>query len=529
MRTIVTVLAVALIASQLVGTAAAQQTTPLTDTPPPSETEAQQTPPLPEAPTVPEVTPVFNLSDFILSTRSIVLTRFLRFFTINPTKDAELTASIGNALLLTALRQQAAGETNRATNTLAKYERETELLRTLVETIQPQNTDPATSTFLTNLAIDRAVSMAALEATVPAPAVPGVQPTDLASKLIAAQAKVLRDIARSLEQETDPVERNKKLAAIFEHYAKKQAKLEAKLAKKMLLADRLDDETEDDALETDLDEQEDEALRDADELDEVQTTQLLIQLAAIDDRRRATILTKLLQRVPTEAKGGVEQAIDQLVSQELAEAGDDQEAINQLVDGHSRSAVVQEKILEKLKEHADEPTKQKLDAAKKQVEKQREAAKKIDEKKQEDSKQKQDESNDKDATKDDDDEAESDTKIKSGAAPTSTTTPSPAESTPSSRGSSGSSSTPVAAQKETIEIKVVDDGTFDKTSHSAERGAELTVKFKNETETSRTLTLSNGKSATVGKGETTISAFTFDAALTFTASGVSGSGTISVK
>ncbi len=473
------------------GLAAAQEETPTVD----RSTEAT-------------TTVGFDTSDFSHTTRSIVLTKLRRFFTLSESKDAELTDAIANTLLLKAMEQQAAGQADQATGTLAKYQRESELLTTLVETIQSNTAHEGTQAFLAEFATDRAVQLAAIEATLAT----NSGTNDLAGKLIAEQSKTLRDIVSVLEKEVDPVQRDEKLAKVFEHYAKKQAKLEAKLAKKLSLAARLDDETDDDELETDLEQEEDEALDEADELDEDGADELLDELDELEPSRRAAVLTKLLAKVPDAARGSIEHAIDQLVKSELQLANGSEAALKAFVESHSGSKAIQDKVIDRLKEHADEPTKKRVEAVKQAVEQERETAKKDDEK------TKEDEQRSAERAKEAEQQAVDQEKEVQDR---SSTTP------PSSSTSPSAATTEV--EKEMIELKVDEDGSFDQTSYSVKRGALLTVKFKNESPTTRTLTLSNGKTASVGKGETSIAAFNFDAALTFSVSGVYGSGTITVK
>jgi hypothetical protein len=452
-------------------------------------------------------TVVFEADDFAHTTRSIVLTKLRRLLTFSDRKDAELTDAIANSLLLKAMEQEQEGSTEQADATLTKYQRESGLLSALVTELQRLTTDEATQTFLASFATDRAVQVAAIEATLTTNA----GSRDIAGKLVAEQSKTLREIAKVLENETDPVKRDEKLADVFDHYSKKQGKLEAKLAKKLALAAKLDDETDDEELETELEQEEDGVIDDAAELDETTTDDLIAELDEIEPGRRAAVLTKLLAKVPDKAKLSIENAIDQLVKSELSSTSGGEAALKEFVDSHSDSTEVQDKVIDRLKEHADEKTKKKVEAVKKQVEQEREVTKKANEATEESEKkaveQQSDQGND---TKDD-------------------------ASSDSTRGSSSSaepsSSTPTTTEvvKETIEIKADEEGKFDKTSLSVKRGAQLTVKFKNESYTSRTLSLSNGKSVTVGRGETTIAAFSFDDTLTFTVTGVSGSGTISVK
>ncbi len=472
----------------------------------------------------PRVSVEFEADDFAHTTRSIVLTKLRRFLTFSDRKDAELTDAIANTLLVKAMEQEAAGEPDSADVTLAKYQRESDLLSSLVDELQASTTDDeATQAFLAAFATDRAVQVAAIEATLAT----NVGSRDVAGKLVAVQSKTLREIAKVLEDEADPIERVKKLAEVFEHYSKKQTKLEVKLAKKLALAAKLDDETDDAKLEDELEQEEDEAVEDAAALDETTIDDLLAELDELEPSRRAAVLTKLLAKVPDQAKLSIENAIDQLVKSELASTSGDEAALKEFIDGHSDSAEIQDKVIDRLKEHADEKTKKKVEAVKKQVEKEREAAKKADEKAQEEQKrtdeqvkEAEEKAAEEETSKDDETEDTSD-----GSSGSSSNT----SSSSATQSSTPSTTTTQEAQKETVEITVDEDGSFDKTNFSVGKGSQLTVKFKNESSTSRTLTLSNGKSATVGKGETTIAAFGFDTPLTFTVSGVSGSGTIAIK
>ena len=456
---------------------------------------------------------VFEADDFTHTTRSVVLTKLRRFFTVSKSKDAELTDAITNALLMTAMKQQAAGNASQANATLAKYQRESELLASLVTTLQSNTDNAATQQFLSELTTDRVVQLAALESSLGTAG----DSADLATKLASEQAKVLREIVKVLEQETDPVERDQKLAELFDHYDKKQTTIEAKLAKRLALTAKLDDETDDALLEADLDQEEDSAVEEAGKLDETSVDDLLAELDEVAPSHRAALLTKLLEKVPAGAKLSIENAIDQLVKAELQSSSTNDAALKAFVDSHADSTEIQDKVIDRLKEYADPATKKKIETIKKSVEADRESAKKAAERAKEDA-QKASESSDSNGAQDSQDDRS--TEESSGER-------SQASGTTSSTASESSSSTEV--QKVTVEIKVGEDGKLEGANQSVKKGSTLTVKFKNESETARTLSLSNGKSATIGKGETSITAFTIDTALTFTISGLSSTGTISVQ
>jgi hypothetical protein len=469
----------------------------------------------------------FSESDFNQTSSSIIWTKLRRFFTRNPQKDAELTQAIRNTLLVQVNEQLQAGEINNATDILTKVLRETVFLEKLVTTLQTQTDNTEVQSFFNSFVTDRALELALLEDSL----VRGEGSSQLAEKLLSEQAKVIRDIVAVLERETDPARQSEKLNQIFNRYTQKLAQIEQKVAKKLTLTADLDAASDDAGLERELDKQEDSILESTTAFDESQIRELSRLLGELEPTERLIVLTKLLETVPAASQVELETALNSLTEQILSENGGDANRLRSTLETSRRSSAVQERIIERLKEHADEATKQRLEDIKEAIEAEREAAKQAAERERNDNQDTDDDANEEDSTdtnQEDDTTDDDDLKLSPNdteEADTETATPRPT----SSSTASPTSSTTTNSARETLEIKVK-NGVFGKTTFTVEQGTIITLKFKNEDETSRTLTLSNGiSSRPIAAGEASLTSFTADQGVTFTCTGVSGSGTIQIQ
>lgn len=445
---------------------------------------------------------VFTKSDLSGFSRSITLTKFRRFFTRNPIKRGELTTQIANALFLKAQEQEAAGQTAQAAVTLSKFEIEADRLQTIADTISANTTNPEVQAFLSTLATDKAVQLAELQLT---PSGTSASSQALASKMVSLQSKTLRDIVRILEKDMPEDERQAKLEKIMAKYTEKEAKIDARVERKLALTKELKDTTSDDELEQEIEDQEDETLDEAKELETDELNTLAAKLGSDPHAHSLAVLEKLLLRVPEAAKAGIENAIQAILNVQIKDLEQNPDGIDNFLDKASVNSEIRAKVLERIKGKASESLKQEIESEKKKEETRLETQKKTLDKAKAKAKK------------------ESERKLERG---NNTQAPEPrtqSTSTPKSVESG-------ASQEQTeIEVKVK-DGKFDKTSYAVKNGASVTVRFKNEDSTARVLTLSNGKaSSSISAGETKLLAFTISGTVTFIATGVSGSGSITIQ
>lgn len=439
---------------------------------------------------------------FTASSRApLVWLRFRRFLSFNPVKDSELTLAITNRLLVEAQAQHSS-QPARAAMTLESFARETTILQGLTATILEKTQNPQVSIFLDTLLTDKTLHLSLLESIKPASA------SELSRKIVTTRAKTLRDIVEVLEEPNiSSAERQHKLDRIMQKYTEKETKIDRKIAKKLAFKDDLDVETDDPELEDELANEEDETLEEAvNELDKDELADFANELSRKEGNQGLVVLQKLLMAVPESAKSGIETAIDAVIVGRIESFRQNPATIEELLNEHSGSSKIRTLLLERIKEQAnDENLKQQVELikakpeerAKKTKELQKETEKKASEKEKEDTK-KQIENQEE--------------------------TSSP-EAKPSEQSEVKSSSSPeIKSESTTVEIKIKEDGTLDKTSYTVKKNSLVTAKVESAFTSSITVSFGDGLgSVTVSKEDKkTLNPFVITNTVSFTANGTTG-------
>lgn len=423
-------------------------------------------------------------------TRSIALTKFRRLFTRNQVKRGELTAAITTALLKKAQAAQADGDIDKTNKALNQYAKEIQTLETIVTTIQANTADNSVQLFLEGVAADQARILALLQDSDKS------EKGEVATKFVEIQAQALKSIVRILEKDMPAAEREKKLTQVMAKYNRKLTNVEEKMAKLNLLDD-IDAETENEELETELENESEDVVRDAaDELDDSELKSLAEKMDDNENGQTFVRLELLLANVPESAKTGIETAIDVAIADKLKRFNDDPTLLEAFAATLSGSAADKEKVLERIKEKSSPALKQSIEKEKTKVERQRESDKKTLESKRESEKQRSE-------------KATEGTKSESSAVPQTTATP--------------------ETQSSTIEIKV-EDGKLEQSSFLVRKNSKLTIKFKNEDDTVRAVRVSSGlTSPSVANGEVSQYIGVITDTLAFTVTGINDSGTITAQ
>ncbi len=500
-----------LLISVLVGQAAAQ-TPEVTTTPSPLAATAS---PSPEAtvatsPTIaPSVSPAVTASPVV--SPSLIPGRFaifrLRVSRIFAKKDSarrgELTRQIAEALYARVLADAAAGETGLVAQGLDRYNREANLIETIVDVLKANTTDPTIIAFLDQVALDKSAQLAALDALQTSSGTGNA--TSIANKIIATRAKAIRSLVKVLDNSTLTEEqRQEKIAKIMNKYSEKETKIEEKISKRLAFKTELATASEDETILTSLDTAEDTVVAEAEELTDDQRASLLTSLNALDSDHSLAVLLKLRDRVPEAAQAGIDTALNAHLDQKIKTLEANPQALKALAALKSLSPELREKILERLREKSSEKLKKEIET---HLEKVKDDGKKRELKKKE--------------------TTSGTSKIQQR-----TVSPKPTSSSPlaSSPKTSEQTATPTV-QATTVEIKVK-DGALDKASYLVDRNSKLTIKLKNEDSKPYTFALASGRTqAMAALSEVSMPSFLFAGTLGFTVKGdaVQLSGTLEAK
>lgn len=292
--------------------------------------------------------------------------KFQRFFVRNPLKRSELTAKIVTALYEKAKEQQAAGNTEAATTTLAKYERESDYLDTVIDTVNASTTDPQVHTLLDQIVTDRAAVLVELQ-----------QEDSLASQLLAKkathlEAKTLQRIVKLLERDMPEAKREERLAKLQTYYGKHAGKLTRPAdssVHELELIDALNAATSSATLSAALEKREDKVVEEVAQLDSEAVESIASQLRSQGEdelrqiRRSLIVLEKLLAKVPDPAKPAIEAAIDTIAGNAARKLETDSASISTFVDDKSGSSEVHDQVMDRVKEKVKPEVSQKLEAA----------------------------------------------------------------------------------------------------------------------------------------------------------------------
>ena len=447
------------------------------------------------------------LSHALHQTRSVLISKIARFFSFTVEQKAAYTQGIANALLKQTVALEQTGNLAAAKISEQNYEHESKLLTEYIDSLQKSTHTAENKKALNELTTDRTVELRVLEHEVEQAELP-----DLHQQFVDRRSSVLKEVTNILEDvpSTDQAGLVQQLSDTF---------ATATLDRSGHLADQLEFTglvsltSTDDKLKTQLEAADNVAISNQLPTTPQELKDLVEQLDhSTDIQRRLNNLLKINDLVPAASQAELTSAIDR-VAKQLIEKNPDQ-ALEKAIKETERSADLRQKVLEQLKEHADEPTKQLIEQLQKQNEQQREDAKQANEQ----LKQAQEKA----------DEAAKHANEKTTEQKTQKTETSNSSQESNSTSSDTTSST--ESQHETIEIEVKNGAYDGNTSFSVKTGTILTVKFKvDDDTTTRTLTLSNGQSGQASpKSETSLSSFSFNAPLTFSVSGVAGSGTITI-
>lgn len=440
---------------------------------------------------------------FIADTRApIGWLRFRRFLSLDPVKDSELTLAIANRLLTDALKQHE-DQPEQAVRKFDSFTRETELLQSAVKSIPVSSQNISSANFLNTYFTDKTAQITLLESISPSAA------AHLSQKILEARAKTYHDLTEILEKpDLSEAERSRKIDRIMQRYTANEAKIDRKIAKKLAIKNSLDEETEDEGLEDELAAKEDDVLEEAsrslDEKDEL--SDFIDELKRKEGDRSLVILQKLLATAPESSKSGIETAIDAVIASKSDSFRRDPAAVEQMINEHSGSDKIRTLLLERIKEQSkDEDFKQQIELikakpserAKKTKELQRETEKKAAEKLKEDAKKKVESS-----------EESRSTDATSSEAPEIKASPSPE----------------IKNESVTVEIKIKENGTLEKTSYKVKKGSSVTVKAESAYLEPITIQFDDGLgSLSVKKEEKkSLSPFVISGSVSFTVNGVAG-------
>lgn len=453
-------------------------------------------------------TPTTILQHTTHRTRSIWLSKIARFFTRSTDKKAEYTQGITNTLLIQTLSEEAAGNSKAALRDELQYEQESTRLSDYIHTLQQSIRTNDDQSKLQGMVNDRAIELRALEAETEQ----NVE-AELHVKLARHKPKLTIELTDTLEH-TSSTDQATWLAELINAFTSADLSSVDELAHHLALTAAIDNTSTDTRLKNALEAADNVILGNQQSLTEAEANDLADQLElTVDETHSLVDLEKLTDHVQDTAKITLLATVDR-ISKKIAESKDVDSAIQALLKESEHSAELQTKILDHINEHANETTKRSIESFRHQVEQNNEQAKQAiemiqhaQEKASEAAKQSEEKHN---RTQNQETRSSNDSSKISE--------------------SQDHSNTDTEVDRETIEIEVK-NGAFDgNTSFSLRSGTVVTVKFKVDDNTARILTLSNGQTSDpIANKEVALASFTLTTPVTFTVSGVSGTGTIGLK
>lgn len=434
--------------------------------------------------------------------------RFRRFVTRDTLTDAKLSLALTNRLSTLAVdRPQKSDEL------LEEYVDEQDRLEEQTGEVLASLNSTGNAEFVDDLLGDQTRQVTLLD--------------DLATtraddeSLVTTRTGTLQDITAVLaDTRIEQEEQQQKIDDIVDVYSEDAPTLPEKYTEQLGYKDDLDDVTDDLLLEDALADEEDEIVdAAATELSTDELADFVAELRRQEGEESLVVLEKLLSLAPDAARSGIETAIDAIVATQIASFQQDPTLIDQFLLDHSGSDTVRNLLLERIKEVAgDEALKQRIEELKEEGDRLEEARKQELEQAAEAAKQAAESSDDQDedSTDGSDDTDTSDDETSPSATPSSTTT-SPS-ATPSASATSSTNGEAV-----TVELKINEQGQFEKTSFTVKNNSRVTIQVESEYSSSVTIVVAGVGEKTVLKDQKqSFSAFTITGSVSFSANGQSG-------
>lgn len=445
-------------------------------------------------------TPIFEQE----SRAPLTWLRFRRWLSGSEATDARLTLSLTNRLA-----EQMDEKTTRRDELSEEYASERDRLAELVDSLLAGDGDDQINQLIETVLSDetvQAIYLADLTAE---------ESGELAGKILEVRQETLRDIAEVL---ADPglsqTDRQAKIGKLTDKYAEREQDIANKVVEKLTYKDDLDDATEDVELEDALGLEEDDILDDAAaELSDDELADFIDEISREEGDQAIVVLQKLLARVPESARSGIETAIDAVIQEQMAVFRADPSQMQNFLADYSGSDTVREILLERMKEQAgSEELKQAIEQLKEETDRAEEARKQELERAREDQ----------DDTEGDESEADEDGEDGEDEEDDATPSSSPSNTPTSSSTSASPSST--EQREETVEIKIGEDGTLEKSSFTVINGTSVTIRVDSEYETAVSMVVSGVGTKTITKDQRqTFGPFTITSTVSFTVNNQTGS------